>query len=239
MLRIDYNISHYLASLNGRSELFDHFMWMLSANSLLKGGVLAAILWYTWFAEVGRTDRVRSQVKDDRLTIIRVIASCAVAELFARLLSMSLPFRARPLLDASLPFRLPDGMTIEALNIAAESSFPSDHAVLFFAMCTGIWAVSRLAAVLCFTWVTLFVAFPRLYLGLHFASDLIAGAMLGIGVAMIGIRLVPHSQLLKTIVLRSRTHPAYFYPLFFLAMHQVSNMLMDLRNLGGILKRLL
>jgi hypothetical protein len=61
MPQIDYDISYCLASLNGRNDLFDRFMWMLSANSLLKGGVLAAFLWYAWFAEMGRTDRVRSQ----------------------------------------------------------------------------------------------------------------------------------------------------------------------------------
>jgi undecaprenyl-diphosphatase len=236
MPNVDYRISHYFATLNGQVPAFDRFMWMLSSNSLLKGGVLAAFLWYAWFAELGRSDRVRARATDDRLVIIRLLVSCAAAEMLSRLLSACLPFRPRPLLNASLPFILPKGITIESLNIATESSFPSDHGVLFFAMCAGIWLVSRRAAWLSLIWVTLIVIFPRLYLGLHYASDLLAGAVIGTSVAIIGARAVPRSALLKTVVLRSRTHPALFYPLFFLALHQVANMLIDLRNLGSAIK---
>jgi undecaprenyl-diphosphatase len=233
---LDYEISYFFAALNGRVPDFDLFMLTLSANSLLKGGVIAAFLWFAWFAEMGKASRMRVRAKDDRLTILRVLVSCGVAELLSRLISHTLPFRPRPLFDSSLPFKLPDGVTLESLNIAQESSFPSDHAVLFFAMATGIWLVSRRASVLCFVWVTVAIAFPRLYLGLHYLSDLLCGAILGVAVAIIAARAVPHSQLLKSAVMYSRTHRAYFYPLFFLAMHQIANMLVDLRDLGAMAK---
>lgn len=214
-------------------------MLTLSANSLLKGGVITAFLWFAWFAEMGRPDRVRSQAKDDRLAILAVLVSCAGAEIVARMMSIFLPFRPRPLFDASLPFQLPEGVSIESLNIATESSFPSDHAVLFFALATALWAISHRAAVASLIWVTVAIAFPRLYLGLHYFSDLVVGAALGMATAAVGMKILPHLQLLKTAVLRSRTHPAYFYPLFFLAMHQLANMLVDVRNLGAMVKSML
>lgn len=236
MQTFDYHVSHFFASLNGISPEFDRLVWMLSANALLKGGILCAFLWFAWFAEVGRCTRSRSRVRQDRLAILGVLISSAVAEVVARLLSLSLPFRPRPLFDSSLPFRLPEGITLDSLNIASESSFPSDHAVLFCALCAGIWLVSRRAAIIGMLWVFVMILLPRLYLGLHYASDLLVGGLIGVIIAMIGAQVVPHLPLLKTIVLRSRTHPALFYPLFFLAMHQIANMLIDLRAMAGAVR---
>lgn len=236
MASFDYRISHFFASLNGISPEFDRLVWMLSANALLKGGVLCAFLWLAWFTEVGRCTRVRARVRQDRLAILGVLISSAVAEVVARLLSLTLPFRPRPLFDGSLPFRLPEGITLDSLNIAGESSFPSDHGVLFCALCAGIWLVSRRAAIVGMLWVIVMILLPRLYLGLHYASDLIVGGLIGVIIAMIGAQVVPHLALLKTIVLRSRTHPALFYPLFFLAMHQIANMLIDLRAMAGAVR---
>jgi undecaprenyl-diphosphatase len=238
MPNFDHQISNYFALMNGKAPAFDHFMLVLSANNLLKGGVIAAFLWYAWFAEMGKWDRVRTQARDDRLSILRVLVCGAVAEMLARGISIMMPFRPRPLFEESLPFLLPSGVTRESLNIATESSFPSDHAVMFFALSAGIWLVSRRAAVLSLLWTTVVIAFPRLYLGLHYFSDLAVGAALGFGVGLAGCCLFPHTPLLKTIVLRSRTHPAYFYPLFFLATYLVTTMLIDLRNLGVLLKTL-
>jgi undecaprenyl-diphosphatase len=59
------------------------------------------------------------------------------------------------------------------------SSFPSDNAVLFFALATGVFLVGRKAGILLYLHAVVVVALPRLYLGIHYSSDLLAGALLG------------------------------------------------------------
>ncbi|OYQ25679.1 hypothetical protein CHU93_13180 [Sandarakinorhabdus cyanobacteriorum] len=153
------------------------------------------------------------------------------------LLSKTLPFRPRPLLDPDLPFRLPGGLTAEALGITTESSFPSDHGVLFFALATGIWLVSRRAGLLAFTWALVMIALPRLYLGLHYASDLLAGAAIGVVVSLAGARLLPRLAPVKWAAAWASRQPALFYPMFFVAMMELATMLVDVRALVVVLRQ--
>jgi len=229
MSALDSAVSHALASLNGLSPGFDAFVLALSSNALLKGGVMVALLWFAWFSDEQQACRARAN--RNRLVILSILLSCMAAELLSRVLSNALPFRPRPLFDTGLPFKLPAGVTLESLNLSAQSSFPSDHAVLFFALATGIWLVSRRAGLFAFAWATFAIALPRLYIGLHYLSDLVAGALIGITIALVGAWLLPRTRVVKTAVLHARTHPAFFYPAFFLAKFQLATMLVDLRSL--------
>jgi undecaprenyl-diphosphatase len=229
MTNLDTAVSHAFASLNGISPGFDAFVLMLTSNALLKGGVMVALLWFAWFSGERRACRVRSN--RNRLVILSILLSCMAAELLSRILSNSLPFRPRPLLETSLPFRLPAGVTLESLGLSTQSSFPSDHGVLFFALAAGICLVCRRAGLFAFAWASIVIALPRLYVGLHYLSDLVVGALIGITIALVGAWLLPRTRLVKTAVLQARTHPACFYPVFFLAMFQLATMLADLRSL--------
>jgi undecaprenyl-diphosphatase len=63
--------------------------------------------------------------------------------LAARMLASALPFRLRPIHDETLFFLRPHGMG--KTRIEEWSSFPSVHAVLFFALSIGIFFVSKKA----------------------------------------------------------------------------------------------
>jgi undecaprenyl-diphosphatase len=67
------------------------------------------------------------------------------------------------------------------------SSFPSGHAATAF-MCAGILA-SRRSAVAWFTLATL-IACSRVYVRMHHASDVVAGAVLGLALAPLARRFV-------------------------------------------------
>ena len=56
-----------------------------------------------------------------------------------------------------------------------DNSFPSDHAGLFYALATTIFLVSRRTGIIMFIYVTLVVIVPRLYLLLHYPTDIMAG----------------------------------------------------------------
>lgn len=145
-----------------------------------------------------------------------------------------LPFRPKPLLEESLDFLLPLGMP--PTELGGLSSFPSDHAVLFVALSTGLFFVSRRVGAFALSFTILFIAFPRLYLGFHYPSDIIAGAIIGMTVALFGNILLVKSTNIRSIANWSYSKPALFYPLFFLLTYQVADLFNSSRNMltGGV-----
>lgn len=98
------------------------------------------------------------------------------------------------------PFAAP-GMPHVHLLIphVADASFPSDHATLAFALTTVLWRVDRrLGVVLLLLSVWLMIA--RVFVGHHFPSDVLGGAVLGGLTAWAILRIAPRRPLSSLIV---------------------------------------
>jgi membrane-associated phospholipid phosphatase len=54
-----------------------------------------------------------------------------------------------------------------------------DHAILFAALAVGVLFASRRLGVLALTYTALCIIGPRVYLGWHWPTDVLAGALLG------------------------------------------------------------
>jgi undecaprenyl-diphosphatase len=67
---------------------------------------------------------------------------------------------------------------------ARDPGFPSDHATGAFAMAMGLWFYDRTIGALAFLLAAV-VAFARVYVGVHYPSDVVGGALIGIAVALI------------------------------------------------------
>jgi undecaprenyl-diphosphatase len=63
------------------------------------------------------------------------------------------------------------------------SSFPSGHAAWFFALAMVVWYLDRKWGVWYFVFATL-ISVARIYAGVHWPLDVIAGAIIGVGSAM-------------------------------------------------------
>jgi len=191
-------------------------MAFLAGSIFLKGALPAATLWWGWF-------RCEKSQWRDRGHIISTLLSCFIAIALARALALMLPFRVRPLHLVGLNFLPPYG--IKQSLLIGWSSFPSDHMVLFCCLCAGLLFLSRKLGVLSLLYVAVFIAFPRVYLGLHYPSDIIAGAVIGVGIGWIGNVYIYRSSISKLIVRWSDSKPAFFYPLFFLCTFEVGELL--------------
>ena len=144
---------------------------------------------------------------------------------------MLLPFRLRPMYQDDLAFDLP----FEVVRGEMEhwSSFPSDHAVMLYALSVGLLFASRKIGLFALVYTTVVAAFPRVYLGLHYPTDILAGALLGAVIAVIANRYGVRSSVVRSIERVSHTSPAFFYLVFFLVSYQVAEMFHGSRDMAS------
>lgn len=103
-------------------------------------------------------------------------------------ISQTLSFATKAIVNKPRPHEVDS--TLIALKDATNASFPSGHASEAFATATSFALINHkwYVVVPAFTWASL-VAYSRLYLGVHFPIDILAGAILGSGSAWISYKL--------------------------------------------------
>ncbi|SDC95574.1 phosphatase PAP2 family protein [Paraburkholderia lycopersici] len=145
-----------------------------------KGYLLIPLLWWIWFQPSDRRDWRRE-------IVLATLASGLIALAAGRLLARFLPYRERPLFTPDLHLHFASS-PVQLAGLMHWSSFPSDHAMLWMSVAMGIFLVWRGIGALAFLLVALFVCFPRAYLGYHYPTDLLAGALIGVVITWIMTR---------------------------------------------------
>jgi undecaprenyl-diphosphatase len=87
----------------------------------------------------------------------------------------------RPYLALSHPLVL--------VSRSTDYSFPSDHAVMAGAVAAGVWLANRRLGLVTAALAVL-MAFTRVYVGAHFPLDVVAGLVVGAGIALASYLLV-------------------------------------------------
>lgn len=216
----DLWLTQQINALAGRFTLMDRWMVGLGHNDLLNGAWLLALLYWGWFNE-----RRRAVLG----TLFGALAAVGIGRLIQHLLS----FRTRPILDESVSIRLP--FNAEQMVYDASSSFPSDHAVLYVALATGIFFLSRKLGWISLLCVALLTLFPRVYLGYHYVGDIVAGAALGALVTWMSVKWCLRTRWVTPIFKWCARDPGVFYALFFLLNFLITTRFEDLRWLCGML----
>lgn len=220
---VDDSIVQYLNSMVGRFPLFDQAMLFICGNAFVQGAAFVSLLWYYWFKPAST-----SEVQRTREHLLSAMAAGLVAIVLARSLALILPFRVRPRFDPSLQFVLPQGA--DRGTYWDWSAFPSDHAVMFAALATGLLYVSWRAGLISFLYVGVLILFPRLYLGIHYASDLLAGVALGLVCGVCANVPNLRAQFSAQILRYERFSPGAFYVAMFIATFLFATMFDSVRD---------
>jgi undecaprenyl-diphosphatase len=223
MNSFDLTIIHFLNEYAGRSPAFDSSLEFMSRNALLEGGIIVALFWWAWAQAGGKTSKERE------FLLFGLFAS-AFAVLVGRTLALAFPFRVRPLQNPLLGFKPPD--SIDRNIFMGWSSFPSDHAVVFFCLATGLCLVSTRLGAVALAYALLGSSFPRVYLGIHYPTDVLAGAALGIGIAFLAKVNWLRNGLLHPFLYWQENHPGSFTAFLFLFSFEVAEEFNTLRIVG-------
>ncbi|HEY7630264.1 MAG TPA: phosphatase PAP2 family protein [Thermoleophilaceae bacterium] len=70
------------------------------------------------------------------------------------------------------------------ISHARDPGFPSDHATGAFAMAMGLWLYDRTIGAIAFVLAAI-VAYARVAVGVHYPSDVVGGALIGMAVALL------------------------------------------------------
>lgn len=158
------------------NPFFDRLMPWATRGGVVQTTLILAGLGLLGWAHAGRRPE---GIRHAWRTVIVAVVAVLVADFLASSLLKPWLHRPRP------PFTLPDVRLL--VQVGPSFSFPSSHAVNTAAVATalsrayGWWALPALA-------FAAVVAYSRVYVGVHYPVDVLAGAALGVGVAELAWR---------------------------------------------------
>jgi undecaprenyl-diphosphatase len=227
MNTLDESALHGLNTLAGKSPVFDSVMAFFSVADLVKGGAFCLVIWWFWFLP-------RTRLEQRRDLLIAMLA-CTPAVATARAIALLAMFRPRPYDEPELHFVVP--YSVDPESLLDWSAFPSDHAAMFMAMAVGLLFVNRRIGWMMIAYTVLIILLPRIYIGAHHPTDILAGAAIGIASAFLGrvpiiVRIGDWAMTLE------QRAPSFFYTGLFLLSWQIATLFIPLREIGHFVKAL-
>lgn len=220
---LDTAVIQFLDQFADKSATVNILVRDVGDADLLKGGLFMVFFWWTWL-------RTKGDVAAHRRYVVLSILGALAIVLAARIMQLSLPFHDRPIFAAT-NFVMPTG--VSPANLRHWSSLPSDHAALFFALSLAVWYEVRSLGYLAMIWTFVIICLPRLYLGYHYASDVIAGTVLGFVMMAACQQYLRNWKLTERIVEWETRHRALFYGVAFFVTYETTILFRDIRQLVG------
>ena len=159
----DTTVYHLINGLAGRNSIMDHVMIFFAMDAL---EIYAALFVIAWFALPKRD-------VEHRHALVMAGLSGIVALLINVILS-HVWFRPRPFTVFS------KGSFTQLIPHSPDASFPSDHTSGSFGFAAGSWGHNTKWIQRTFTLVAIIVMFARVYVGVHYPTDVIGGMVIGI-----------------------------------------------------------
>jgi undecaprenyl-diphosphatase len=191
-----------------------------------KGLAIISMLWYLWFKD-------SNLLSETKVTIVGAIISCVLALIATSAINYIAPFQLTPMANESIGFQTPSGIDLNRSSNTGHgwiNSFPSHHATMFYALATGIFLASRRLGYFAFIYVTLFIAFPRIYLGFHYPTDILGGATVGVLTASLVNQRFFREVYRKPFMTLMKNYPALSQTAFFIVTFEIAVLFYDAIN---------
>lgn len=164
LLDLDAMLFRTLNAAAGHHPVLDALMIACAKDAPVLFALLLVALWLGW--------RQRYQ-RGALLAGGAALVALGLGQLVGRALPRLRPYEALPHARLLVPH-------------SPDTSFPSDHTTLAFAVTVALWRVDRRLGVASLL-LSLWLAVARVYIGAHYPSDALGGALLGAGVSA-GVR---------------------------------------------------
>lgn len=218
---IDLNVYYWLSHFHG-SWFLDSLASHQETNTFFKSGLLIAMYWYFWFRE----DHDQQQ---RRTTILGIFTGTMVGLVVTRLVATFAPFRVRPLYDLNVHHQ---ALAIPSpTDFMSWSSFPSDHATYLCALGFGLILLSRRLTIPVTLFLAGWVCMPRLYLGIHYLSDVVIGAAIGIFSVWAALKIKwVNARVSRPVLAFAGARPQIFFMVAYLTMYEMGSLFWDIRE---------
>lgn len=185
-MSFDFQLFRLINNLAGRNDVLDGLARLL-VNEYFVTTMMALILVIFWFEGRDQDRRERNQ-----RAVLWAILALFVANVVLKLCNL-IYFRPRPF----------DSHEVNLLFYQPwDSSFPSNPATVGFSVATAVWLSNRRLGALLLVLATLF-GLSRIYCGVHYPSDVIAGALLGALSAYLVVRKAGFIDPVISLIIRT------------------------------------
>ncbi|MFD1676387.1 phosphatase PAP2 family protein [Alicyclobacillus fodiniaquatilis] len=181
MNRFDVSIFHALNRHAGHMYVLDGIMSFFAEYAMEIYGALLIIAWFV----LPRRD-------EDRRHALVVAVIGGFMALFVNMVIGFIWYRPRP-------FAVPGIGAHKIIPHAADTSFPSDHTSGGFGMSSALWGSGPSWLSWIFTICSAIVMIARIYVGMHWPTDAIAGMVIGILCGRLAVRLSTYFRFITSI----------------------------------------
>jgi undecaprenyl-diphosphatase len=163
---LDYSLYKDVNGLSGTSFWDGLFKFLANDGVYVAVAIVAIAFLFPW--TLRRVER--------RTGAVTGTLAAGLALLVAKVLS--------DVVDRTRPFVAHPKHSHLLIGHAKDAGFPSDHATAAFALAMGVWLFDRAIGAVLLVIATA-IAFARVYVGVHYPGDVVGGALIGIGAALL------------------------------------------------------
>ncbi len=227
MNSFDYNLLLYLNHIAGQFPILSKVI-VVTYESHLQFALAVALIWWVWF-KAGAPAQQQA-IREKMVACLLGSLACIVV---VRSMAAGLPFRIRPLADPHNGLHFAK----EAEGWVNWSSFPSDNAAMFFMLAVCLLSASRVIGTIALVDTSLFICFPRVFVGVHYPTDVVAGAVIGIAGGYLVTRERVRRPLSRPLLKWMQAHPPSFYASVFMVSYLFADVFVPARLVLIYLRR--